>query len=102
MRRAGSASPEATSAARTRSRASRHRLVGEADDVEGRQAGRDLHLDIDGTRLDALERHCRDPLDHAAPAAGQRSGSRGRQQEHFVNKVAAPARGVGPGVATAR
>ena len=42
----------------------RHRLVGQADDVEGRQPGRDLHLDIDGARLDALERNGRDPLDH--------------------------------------
>ena len=68
MRRAGSARPEATSAARTRSRASRHRLVGQADDVEGRQAGRDLHLHVDRAGLDALERHRGDALDHARPA----------------------------------
>ena len=41
-----------------------HRLVGQADDVEGRQAGRDLHLHVDGAGLDALERHRGDALDH--------------------------------------
>ena len=41
-----------------------HRLVGQADDVEGRQARRDLHLDVDRAGLDALERHRRDALDH--------------------------------------
>ena len=66
MRRAGSARPEATSAARTRSLGFRHRLVGQADDVEGRQAGRDLHLHVDGAGLDALERDRRDTLDHGA------------------------------------
>ena len=44
-----------------------HRLVGQADDVEGRQAGRDLHLHVDRAGLDALERHGGDALDHAAP-----------------------------------
>ncbi len=48
----------------------RHRLVGQADDVEGGQAGRDLHLDIDGARLDAFERDGRDPLDHGCPCLG--------------------------------
>jgi hypothetical protein len=67
MRRAGSAKPEATSAARTRSRAS----DGQSHDVEGRQPRRDLHLDIDGTGLDALKRYGSDALDHAAPARGQ-------------------------------
>ena len=43
-----------------------HRLVGQADDVEGRQAGRDLDLHVDGAGLDALERHRGDALDHAA------------------------------------
>jgi len=46
-------------------------LVGEADDVERGQAGRDLNLDIDGAGLDALKRHCRDALNHAAPACAQ-------------------------------
>jgi len=45
----------------------RHGLVGQSYDIERRQAGRDLHLNIDGARLDALERHCRDSLDHACP-----------------------------------
>jgi hypothetical protein len=38
---------------------------------EGGQAGRDLNLDIDGAGLDALKRHCRDALNHAAPACVQ-------------------------------
>ena len=45
----------------------RDRLVREADDIERRQSGRDLHLDVDGAGLDALERHCRDPLNHGSP-----------------------------------
>ena len=45
----------------------RHGLVGQADDGEGRQARRDLHLHVDGPDLDALERNRGDPLDHAAP-----------------------------------
>ena len=44
-----------------------HRLVRQADDVEGRQSRRNLHLDVDGAGLDALERHCRDPLNHGSP-----------------------------------
>ncbi len=44
-----------------------HRLVGQADDVEGRQAGRDLHLHVDRAGLDALERNRGDALDHVAP-----------------------------------
>ena len=44
-------------------------FVGQANDVEGGKAGRDLYLDIDGSRLDALERHRADPLNHCpAPA----------------------------------
>jgi hypothetical protein len=42
-------------------------LVGKADDVEGRQPWSDLDLDIDGSRLDAFERHCSDALDHGLP-----------------------------------
>ena len=78
MRRAGNARPDATSAARTRSLASENGFVGQADDVEGGQAGRDLHLDIDGARLDTLERDGGDPLDHAQPvsAAIKRSPER--------------------------
>jgi hypothetical protein len=45
----------------------RHGLVRQADDVKRRQARRDLHLDVDGAGLDALERHCRDPLNHDSP-----------------------------------
>jgi hypothetical protein len=45
-----------------------HGFVRQADDVERGQAGRDLHLDVDGARLDALERNRGDPLNHASPA----------------------------------
>ncbi len=45
----------------------RHRLVGQADHVERREPGRDLHLHVDGARLDALERHGRYALHHAMP-----------------------------------
>ena len=40
-----------------------------ANELEGRKTRGDLHLDIDGARLDALERHCRDPLDHGCPCS---------------------------------
>jgi len=46
-------------------------LVGQAHDVERREARRDLNLDIDGAGLDALERHGGDALNHAAPACSQ-------------------------------
>ncbi len=55
----------------------RHRLVGQADDVEGGQAGRDLHLHVDGAGLDALEGDGRNALDHndaPHPDARQSSG----------------------------
>ena len=48
-----------------------HRLVGQADDVEGRQAGRDLHLHVDRAGLDALERHRGDALDHGCPSTAR-------------------------------
>ena len=47
------------------------RLVWQADDREGRHAGRDLHLDIDGSDLDALERYRGDALDRCAYPACQ-------------------------------
>ncbi len=37
------------------------------NDGEGRHARRDLHLDIDRSDLDALERDCGDALDHVRP-----------------------------------
>ena len=40
------------------------RLVGQADDDEDRHARRDLHLDVDGNRLDALERDRGDVGNH--------------------------------------
>ena len=46
---------------------------------EGRQAGHNLHLDIDGQRLDALERNRGDTLNHAgSPLASARSLARPR------------------------
>jgi hypothetical protein len=45
----------------------RHGLVRQADDVKRRQPRRNLHLDVDGAGLDALERDGRDPLDHGSP-----------------------------------
>ena len=44
-----------------------HGLVGQANDGEGRHAGRDLHLHVDGPDLDAFERDRGDPLDHVHP-----------------------------------
>jgi hypothetical protein len=43
----------------------RHGLVRESDDIESGQPGRDLHLDVDGARLDALECNGRHSPDHA-------------------------------------
>jgi hypothetical protein len=45
----------------------RYGLVRQADNGEGRQARRHLHLDIDRPNLDALERHRGDALDHVRP-----------------------------------
>jgi hypothetical protein len=47
-----------------------NRLVGKADDGEGRHARCNLHLDIDGSDLDAFERNRRDALDPVDPALG--------------------------------
>ena len=53
-----------------------NRFVGQADDGEGRQARRDLHLDVDGPHLDALERNRGDALDHVRPCrAGNVAGT---------------------------
>jgi len=41
-----------------------HGLVGQADDVEGGKAGRDLDLHVHRAGLDALERHRGNALDH--------------------------------------
>jgi hypothetical protein len=40
---------------------------------EGRHAGRDLHLHVDGPHLDAFERDRADPLDHAIPVLTARA-----------------------------
>ena len=66
MRRAGSARPDASLA---------HRLVGQADDGEGGQTGRDLHLHVDGAGLDALERHGGYVLDHDDREARRRGSA---------------------------
>src|SRR5689334_2967134 len=42
-----------------------HSLVRKSDNIEGRQPGCNLHLHVDGARLDALECNGRDSLDHA-------------------------------------
>ena len=47
-----------------------HRLVRQADEIEARQARRDLHLHIDGAGLDALERNRGDALNHSALIPG--------------------------------
>ena len=52
MRLAGSARPEAISAERTRSRDSATALSGRPTIDEGDVAGGDLHLHVDGARLD--------------------------------------------------
>ena len=63
-----------------------HRLVGQADHVEGRQTGRDLHLHVDGARLDAFERHRCNPLHHRCLAETTGSTAPPRHQEHLQNK----------------
>jgi len=45
----------------------RYRLVRQADNGEGRQARRDLHLHVDGAGLDPLKGYGGNALDHAAP-----------------------------------
>jgi hypothetical protein len=45
----------------------RHRLVGQADDGEGRQARHDLHLHVDRAGVNPLKSYRGNPLDHAAP-----------------------------------
>ena len=72
MRRAGSARPGGDQRRAHALARFGHRLVGQADDGEGRQARRHLHLDVDGPDLDALERNRRDALDHVAPAGKRR------------------------------
>ena len=44
------------------------RLVGQADDVEGGQPGRDLHLHVDRAGLDPLKGYRRNPRNHACPS----------------------------------
>ena len=45
-------------------------FVRQADDIEGGQTGRDLHLHVDGTRLNAFECNRGDALNHPALITG--------------------------------
>ncbi len=67
------------------------RLVGQAHNDETRQPGRDLHLHVDGHRLDPLKRDRRDVRNHRPDTPGYHpddSLAYNRRQEHFMNKVA--------------
>ena len=64
IRFAGSASPMAVIAARTRSLRLAHRLVGQPDEVERRQAGGDGALHLHEPRLHALKCHRIGARDH--------------------------------------
>jgi hypothetical protein len=59
----------------------RHRLVGEPDEVEGRQARRDLHLHVHRTRFDPFKCNGGDVLDHRLPLRLQPKGARWNPQE---------------------
>ena len=50
------------------------RLVGQADDGEGRQSGRHLHLDVDVEDLNAVEGHRVDARDHGPIVGGAGGG----------------------------
>ena len=75
----------------------RDRLVGQAHDVEGQHAGRDLHLHVDRANLDAFERNRGDALDHVCPASGWFAGQSPSltssyrkfswRQEHLENRA---------------
>jgi hypothetical protein len=68
-----------------------HRLVGQADDGEGRHARSDLHLHIDGPDFDAFERDRGDPLDHVRPCLhGRVAELFSVRQEHLGNEAAMP------------
>ena len=54
------------------------RLVGEAHEIEGRQAGGDGALHFDEARLDALERHGIGPRHHAIPVSFRQNMRRRR------------------------
>ena len=71
IRRAGSARPEAISAANPFAGLG-DRLVGQSDDGESRQAGRDLHLHVDGAGFDPLKSYGGNTLNHAALSRGKR------------------------------
>ena len=56
-----------------------HRLVAEADDVEHHVARRHVHLNVDRTGLDTLERHGRNARHHVRPPSAC------RWDEHLQN-----------------
>ncbi|BDV38005.1 hypothetical protein DSM21852_12580 [Methylocystis bryophila] len=95
IRLAGSARPEATSAARTRLGDG---LVGEADDVEDDGAAGNLHLHVDGPGLDALESdgcnaddHDLAPFEHPRKADASLAGFLERGKNNMGTKIfAAP------------
>ena len=73
MRLAGSARPEAFSAARTRSRDSATALSPRPTSVKTDIAVSDLHLHVDRPGLDALEGHCRNSHNHGTPSRQSRA-----------------------------
>ncbi len=57
------------------------RLVGQADDQEGREPRRDLHLDLDRHRLDPGKREGGDARDaHRGRNGGKITAGRGREK----------------------
>ena len=67
-----------------------HRLVRQADDGEGGQPGRDLHLHVDRAGLDPLKSYGGNPLDHAAPLPRRRvaeSPGRARTLREQTRKI---------------
>ena len=68
MRRGGNARPERVQRRAHPLAQFGDRLVGQADDGEGRQAGRDRHLGLDLDDLDPVKRHRANLRGHVLPA----------------------------------
>ena len=67
----------------------RHGLVGQPDDMEGGKARRHLHLHVDGARLDALERHGGNALNHCRPPLpAERLAKRIRNRQEQLGNMA--------------
>ena len=62
----------------------RHRLVRQADNGEGGQPRRDLHLHVDRAGLDPLKGYGRNPLDHAGPLSQSRVAEAGRYRKNIT------------------